>query len=89
MIAAQTTVPVLGVPVKSRSMEGFDSLLSIVQMPAGIPVGTLAIGRPGAVNAALLATAMLGAKHPKWRQAFAAFRARQTQAVLDQPIPGA
>jgi 5-(carboxyamino)imidazole ribonucleotide mutase len=89
MCASKTSLPVLGVPVQSKALNGLDSLLSIVQMPAGIPVGTLAIGRPGAVNAALLATAMLGAKHPQCRQAYAAFRARQTQAVLDQPIPGA
>ncbi len=89
MCASKTSLPVLGVPVQSKALNGLDSLLSIVQMPAGIPVGTLAIGRAGAVNAALLATAMLGAKHPQCREAYAAFRARQTQAVLDQPIPGA
>jgi 5-(carboxyamino)imidazole ribonucleotide mutase len=89
MCASKTDLPVLGVPVQSKALNGMDSLLSIVQMPAGIPVGTLAIGKAGAINAALLAVAMLGAKHPELREAYAAFRARQTRAVLDQPIPGA
>ncbi|MFO0877165.1 MAG: 5-(carboxyamino)imidazole ribonucleotide mutase [Gemmataceae bacterium] len=87
MCAAKTVLPVLGVPVESRTLHGVDSLLSIVQMPAGIPVGTLAIGRAGAVNAALLAAAMLGIKFPEVRERLAAWRARQTQAVLDQPDP--
>lgn len=82
MCASKTVLPVLGVPVQSKALNGMDSLLSIVQMPAGVPVGTLAIGRAGAVNAALLATAMLGAKHPRFRQAYEAFRERQTAAVL-------
>ena len=89
MCASKTDLPVLGVPVQSKALNGMDSLLSIVQMPAGIPVGTLAIGKAGAINAALLAVAMLGAKHPELREAYAAFRARQTRAVLDRPIPGA
>jgi 5-(carboxyamino)imidazole ribonucleotide mutase len=87
MTAAKTSLPVLGVPVESRTLSGLDSLLSIVQMPAGVPVGTLAIGRPGAVNAAILAAAILGAKHPRFREAVERFRARQTQAVLDTPDP--
>ena len=87
MCAAKTTLPVLGVPVESRALKGVDSLLSIVQMPAGVPVGTLAIGRAGAVNAALLAAAILGNKHPQYREALAAYRERQTQSVLDHPDP--
>jgi 5-(carboxyamino)imidazole ribonucleotide mutase len=82
MCASKTVLPVLGVPVQSKALSGMDSLLSIVQMPAGVPVGTMAIGRAGAVNAALLATAMLGAKHPGFRAAYDAFRKRQTDAVL-------
>jgi 5-(carboxyamino)imidazole ribonucleotide mutase len=87
MIAAKTVLPVLGVPIESAVLRGVDSLLSIVQMPAGIPVGTLAIGRAGAINAALLATAILGAKHPQFRAALEQFRAEQTRKVLDQPDP--
>jgi 5-(carboxyamino)imidazole ribonucleotide mutase len=87
MCAAKTALPVLGVPVESKALHGMDSLLSIVQMPAGVPVGTLAIGRAGAVNAALLATAILANKYPALREALHAFRARQTQAVLDHPDP--
>jgi 5-(carboxyamino)imidazole ribonucleotide mutase len=87
MTAAKTPLPVLGVPVESRALSGLDSLLSIVQMPAGVPVGTLAIGRAGAVNAAILAASILGAKHPRFREAIERFRARQTQAVLDSPDP--
>src|SRR5437764_10241054 len=86
-MAAQTHLPVLGVPIESHALRGMDSLLSTVQMPAGIPVGTLAIGRPGAVNAALLAAAMLGNKYPAVRDAVAAYRAAQTQRVLDDPDP--
>jgi 5-(carboxyamino)imidazole ribonucleotide mutase len=89
MTAAKTPLPVLGVPVESRTLNGLDSLLSIVQMPAGVPVGTLAIGRAGAVNAALLAAAILGTKHPRFRDAVERFRARQTRAVLDAPDPRA
>jgi 5-(carboxyamino)imidazole ribonucleotide mutase len=87
MTAAKTVLPVLGVPVQSAALSGTDSLLSIVQMPAGIPVGTLAIGRAGAVNAALLAAAMLGAKHPTIREALRAYRAKQTATVLANPDP--
>jgi 5-(carboxyamino)imidazole ribonucleotide mutase len=87
MTAAKTVLPVLGVPIESKALHGLDSLLSIVQMPAGIPVGTLAIGRAGAVNAALLATAILGAKYPAYRQALEEYRRKQTQAVLDRPDP--
>jgi 5-(carboxyamino)imidazole ribonucleotide mutase len=87
MTAAKTTLPVLGVPVESKALHGIDSLLSIVQMPAGIPVATLAIGRAGAINAALLATAILGGKHPQFRAALAAYRAEQTKNVLDHPDP--
>ena len=87
MTAAKTVLPVLGVPVQSATLSGIDSLLSIVQMPAGIPVGTLAIGRAGAVNAALLAAAMLGAKHPAIREALRAYRAKQTATVLANPDP--
>jgi 5-(carboxyamino)imidazole ribonucleotide mutase len=87
VIAAKTPLPVLGVPVESRALGGLDSLLSMVQMPAGVPVGTLAIGRAGAVNAALLAAAILGTKHLRFREAVERFRARQTRAVLDSPDP--
>lgn len=87
MTAAKTTVPVLGVPVESRMLKGMDSLLSIVQMPAGVPVGTLAIGRSGAVNAALLATSILANKHPQFREALHTYRHNQTQKVLDRPDP--
>ena len=87
MTAAKTPLPVLGVPVESRTLNGLDSLLSIVQMPAGVPVGTLAIGRAGAINAALLAAAILGTKHPRFREAVERFRTRQTRAVLDSPDP--
>jgi 5-(carboxyamino)imidazole ribonucleotide mutase len=82
MVAAQTTVPVLGVPVQSRTLNGLDSLLSIVQMPGGIPVGTLAIGRAGAKNAALLAIAILGNKYPEYREKLEQFRQAQTEKVL-------
>lgn len=87
MCASKTVLPVLGVPVQSKTLQGVDSLLSIVQMPAGIPVGTLAIGRAGAINAALLAAAMLGNKYPTYRERLAAWRIRQTQTVLDHPDP--
>ena len=83
MTAAKTSLPVLGVPVQSKSLNGLDSLLSIVQMPGGIPVGTLAIGKAGAINAALLATAMLGNKHAKFRKAYDQFRAEQTRKVRE------
>ncbi|MGE3295990.1 MAG: 5-(carboxyamino)imidazole ribonucleotide mutase [Porticoccaceae bacterium] len=87
MAAAKTALPVLGVPVQSRVLNGVDSLLSIVQMPAGIPVGTLAIGRAGAINAALLAAAMLANKYPRIRKVLAAYRAAQTERVLASPDP--
>lgn len=87
MAAAKTLLPVLGVPVQSKALNGLDSLLSIVQMPAGIPVATLAIGRAGAVNAALLAAAILATTNPAIRDALQRFRQAQTQKVLDQPDP--
>lgn len=87
MTASKTVLPVLGVPVESKALKGLDSLLSIAQMPGGIPVGTLAIGKAGAINAALLAAAMLGAKHPEIREAYRKFRAAQTQRVLANPDP--
>ena len=85
MAAAMTALPVLGVPVESKALNGMDSLLSIVQMPAGIPVGTLAIGKPGAINAALLAAAMLATTDPALGERLAAWRARQTDAVPHAP----
>ena len=87
MVAAKSLLPVLGVPVESKALSGMDSLLSIVQMPKGIPVGTLAIGPAGAANAALLAASMLANHDPDLRQALADFRARQTEQVLAQPDP--
>ena len=87
MIAAQTWLPVLGVPVESRALKGLDSLLSIAQMPAGVAVGTLAIGVAGAKNAALLAASMLGLHDTKIRAAVEKFRARQTKTVLRQKLP--
>jgi 5-(carboxyamino)imidazole ribonucleotide mutase len=87
MCASKTVLPVLGVPVESKALKGQDSLLSIVQMPAGVPVGTLAIGKPGAINAALLATSIIGIKHPEYRAALHRFRTEQTRAVLDHPDP--
>ena len=86
MVAAYTTLPVLGVPVQSRTLNGLDSLLSIVQMPGGVPVGTLAIGRSGAKNAALLAAAILGNKYPEVKQRLKAFREKQTETVLDSEL---
>ncbi len=88
MTAAKTSLPVLGVPVQSKALNGLDSLLSIVQMPGGIPVGTLAIGKAGAINAALLATAILGNKHAKFRAAYDRFRSEQTAKVRENPVPG-
>lgn len=85
--AAKTLLPVLGIPVESKSLQGIDSLLSIVQMPGGIPVGTLAIGKAGAINAALLAAAILGAKHPQIRESLRRFRDSQTRAVLKNSHP--
>ena len=89
MTASKTVLPVLGVPVESKTLKGLDSLLSIAQMPGGIPVGTLAIGKAGAINAALLAAAILGAKHPEIREALRKFRAEQTERVLANPDPAA
>ena len=87
MCASQTPLPVLGVPVQSKALNGLDSLLSIVQMPAGVPVGTLAIGRAGAVNAALLAAAILAPHSPDIAAKWDEFRANQMQKVLDNPDP--
>ncbi len=87
MLAAKTRLPVLGVPVQSKALNGMDSLLSIAQMPAGIPVGTLAIGRAGAVNAGLLAAAVLALHDPDVAKALENWRSRQTQAVIEQPDP--
>jgi 5-(carboxyamino)imidazole ribonucleotide mutase len=87
MCAAKTSLPVLGVPVESKMLKGIDSLLSIAQMPAGIPVGTLAIGKAGAINAALLAVAMLANKHARFGTALEEYRRKQTQTVLDHPDP--
>ena len=89
MTAAKTTLPVLGVPVESQGLSGLDSLLSIVQMPAGVPVATLAIGRSGAVNAALLAASIIAASDRSLAERLRAFREAQTQAVLDAPDPAA
>ncbi len=88
MVAAKTILPVLGVPVKSRTLNGLDSLLSIVQMPGGVPVGTMAIGKAGSVNAALLAAAILGTRDPAIQQRYQAWRQRQTEAVLGNDQPG-
>lgn len=87
MCAAQTSLPVLGVPVQSKALNGLDSLLSIVQMPAGIPVATLAIGRAGAINAALLAASILGNKYPLISESLEKFRAAQTEKVLENDDP--
>ncbi len=82
MAASKTTLPVLGVPIEVGALRGLDALLSIVQMPGGVPVGTLAVGKPGAINAALLAAAILGCQHPRLRAALQARRARITADVL-------
>lgn len=87
MCASKTHLPVIGVPVESAVLRGVDSLLSIVQMPGGIPVATMAIGKAGAKNAGLFAAAMLGTKHPAIRDALVKYRAKQTQDVLDHPDP--
>lgn len=87
MTAAKSPLPVLGVPVQSKALNGLDSLLAIAQMPAGIPVGTLAIGVPGATNAALLAASILANKHPAVSQALDRYRREQTAAVLAKPDP--
>jgi 5-(carboxyamino)imidazole ribonucleotide mutase len=88
MCASWTALPVLGVPIETHALKGMDSLLSMVQMPAGIPVGTLAIGRPGAVNAALLAAAILAVSDPALAQRVDAFRAAQTASVAETPEIG-
>ena len=87
MVAANTHIPVLGVPIQSKALNGMDSLLSIVQMPAGIPVGTLAIGRAGAINAALLAASIVANKHEEYLGVLLAYRDAQTQNVLSNPDP--
>jgi 5-(carboxyamino)imidazole ribonucleotide mutase len=87
MTASKTVLPVLGVPVESKALKGLDSLLSIAQMPGGIPVGTLAVGKSGAINSALLAAAILGIKHPGIREALRKFREAQTNRVLSSPDP--
>lgn len=88
MIASKTIVPVIGVPIKSDALQGMDSLLSIVQMPAGVPVGTMAIGEAGAINAALFAVGILACKYPEqYRERLLAYRAAQTQAVIDGGLP--
>jgi 5-(carboxyamino)imidazole ribonucleotide mutase len=89
MTSSKTVLPVLGVPVESKTLKGLDSLLSIAQMPGGVPVGTLAIGKAGAINSALLAAAILGAKHPEIRDALRKFREAQTERVLANPDPAA
>ncbi|MBN8612310.1 MAG: 5-(carboxyamino)imidazole ribonucleotide mutase [Deltaproteobacteria bacterium] len=89
MLAAKTHLPILGVPVQSKALNGLDSLLSIVQMPAGVPVPTFAIGRAGATNAALTAAAILAAHDPLLRERLIAYRTKQTQSVLDNPDPRA
>jgi 5-(carboxyamino)imidazole ribonucleotide mutase len=88
MLAAKTLVPVLGVPVPTTTLNGMDSLLSIVQMPKGVPVGTLAIGKPGAANAALLAAEILATTDPALRERLAAWRAARTREVMEQELPG-
>jgi 5-(carboxyamino)imidazole ribonucleotide mutase len=87
MSASKTSLPVLGVPVTSKALNGVDSLLSIVQMPAGVPVATLAIGKAGAINSALLAASILQAKHPEIGKRLKEFRNNQTQRILDNPNP--
>jgi 5-(carboxyamino)imidazole ribonucleotide mutase len=87
MTASKTVVPVLGVPVESKALKGLDSLLSIAQMPGGIPVGTLAVGKSGAINSALLAAAILGIKYPAIRESLRKFREAQTNRVLEAPDP--
>jgi 5-(carboxyamino)imidazole ribonucleotide mutase len=89
MTASKTVLPVLGVPVESKTLRGLDSLLSIAQMPGGVPVGTLAVGKAGAINAALLAAAILGVKHPEVREAYRKYRDAQTERVLANADPKA
>ena len=87
MVAAHTAVPVLGVPIQSAALQGLDSLLSIVQMPGGVPVGTLAIGKPGAVNAALLAVSIISGSRPDLREKLRVFRSEQTERVRRERLP--
>jgi 5-(carboxyamino)imidazole ribonucleotide mutase len=87
MVAAHTVIPVLGVPVQTAALQGLDSLLSIVQMPGGVPVGTVAIGKPGATNAGLLAVAILATSRPELRARLRAFRDEQTQKVRQERLP--
>ena len=87
MCASKTHLPVLGVPVESKALHGMDSLLSIVQMPGGIPVGTMAIGKPGAINAALLAVSILALNRPSLSESYIQYRTRQTAAVSEQTLP--
>ena len=89
MVASKTPLPVLGVPVHTHALSGMDSLLSIVQMPAGVPVGTLAIGRAGAINAALLAASIVGTAEPKYLEAVRDYRRERTEDVLSRPDPAA
>ena len=88
MAAAKTSLPVLGVPIQSKALQGIDSLLSIAQMPRGVPVGTLAIGEAGAANAGLLAASILSIKYPEVRESLESFRNEQSRQVLEQPDPG-
>ena len=87
MVASMTTLPVIGVPAESKALKGMDSLLSIVQMPAGVPVATVAIGKPGAINAAILAASIVAGAHPEHAQALEARRASARDAVLNDPDP--
>jgi 5-(carboxyamino)imidazole ribonucleotide mutase len=87
VVAAYTTLPVLGVPIESPSLKGLDSLLAMVQMPGGIPVGTLAIGKPGAINAALLAVAIIANRRPELREKLRTFRTEQAEKVLKETVP--
>ncbi len=87
MMAAKTVIPVLGVPMKGWALDGLDSLLSIVQMPAGVPVGTLAIGKAGAINAAVFAGEMMGSKYPEIREAVRRYRQARTDKILSEPDP--
>jgi 5-(carboxyamino)imidazole ribonucleotide mutase len=87
MVAAHSVLPVLGVPVQSAALQGLDSLLSIVQMPGGVPVGTLAIGKPGAINAGLLAVSILSNSRPDLREKLRAFRVEQTEKVRQDRLP--
>ena len=87
MVAAHTIVPVLGVPIQSAALQGLDSLLSIVQMPGGVPVGTLAIGKPGAINSALLAVSIISGSRPDLRARLRAFRTEQTDKVRQERLP--